>query len=263
MLRLIRSEILKISRQPGLFAAGFLAVPAFALLVKILMQLVVYRRLGRSDLPQEVDFFREAAQSFSVSGNALAHLFFALGVASVFVVEYCFATWRHLVPRRSRFELWLAKFLTAGLCLSVSLLLMVLGSAALTSLIALADGVALSQFFAAGSLVLFGLAFLAAMLELLVLAALTAFLTVLLRSSMAAVIIAFLTTLATVLLQAYLGPADELWWLPSEAASQMRAALFSVTGEGFWVSAAILVGWLSVAGGLGLATFVRQELATE
>lgn len=263
MLLLIRSEAQKILCQRSLFAAGFLVVPAFALLVKILMQFMIFRRAGVQDFPQDVDILAEAAQSFSVSGNTLAHLFFALGVASIFVVEYRFSTWRHLVPRRSRFELWLAKFLVAGLCLAMSLFLVALGNLVLTALMAMVGERPVSLLLQAKSMLPFGLAFLTAMLELLVLAALTATLTMALRSSMAAVLIAFLLTLATVLLQAYLGPSQELWWLPSEAANQMREALATSQSQKFLASGAVLVGWLLVAGGLGAAVFARQELATE
>lgn len=263
MVFLLRTELQKILLQRSLFMAGFLAPPAFALLVKILMQVVVFRRVGRSDLPQEVDVLAGAARAFSLSGNTLAHLFFALGVASIFIVDYRFSTWRHLVPRRSRISLWLAKFLTAALCLAFSLLLVAAGDAVISSLIATADGRGFAPLFQASSIVLFVLAFLTAMLELLVLTALTALVTISMRSSMAGVLTAFLLTLAATILQAYLGPTQDLWWLPSEAASLMRSSLFSSSYREFGGAASVLAGWLVVLGGLGLAIFTRQELANE
>lgn len=263
MMLIIRTELQKILLQRSLFVVGFLTAPAFALLVKILMQVVVFRRVGRSDFPQEVDLLAGAARALSLSGNTLAHLFFAVGVAAIFIVDYRFSTWRHLVPRRSRVSLWLAKFFAAALCLALSLLLVAIGDVVVSSLIAAADGRGLAPLFQPSSIGLFALAFSAAMLELLVLAVLTAIVTTLLRSSMAGVLVAFLFTLATVILQAYLGPTQELWWLPSEAANLMRWSLFSSSYTEFGGAAAILAAWLVVLGGSGLAIFTRQELANE
>jgi hypothetical protein len=260
MVRLVGAELKKFVAQRGLFMAAVFIVPAFATLIKILMQVVVFRRVGQSNLGSSVDLVAEASRSFGLSGNTLAHLFFALGVASIFVVDYRFSTWRHFVPRRSRSQLWLAKFLAACCCLILSLLLVTFSDLFVTMLVMAVDGTVLTPL--AGLEQLF-LLFSVAVLELLALVSVTALLTVLFRSSMAAVLIAFLLTLGSVLVQAYLGAGQDLWWLPSIAANDLRILVTSSASSGAVTPLAALLAWTIVPGVLGLALFNRQELATE
>ncbi|WP_137133885.1 hypothetical protein [Rhizobium sp. FKY42] len=227
------------------------------------MQVVVFRRTGRSDLAEGVDLLTMAARSLSVSGNTLAHLFFALGVAAIFSLEYRYLTWRHLVPRQSRFWLCLAKFVTAALCLAFSLLFVAAADGIVTLLTVGMDEHPILSVFTVDGLATFAMAFASGMLELLVLLALTALLTIAFRSAMVAVLTAFLVTLASVLVQAYIGSPQELWWLPAVAANEMRDATFTPNQPGLLLSATILVGWVAILGGASFFIFQRQELANE
>ncbi|MFD1744124.1 ABC transporter permease [Rhizobium helianthi] len=263
MMHLILAELQKIGRQRSLFAAGFFIVPLFALIAKMLMQAVVFRRMGSMNSAEGIDLLATAAKSLSISGNSLAHLFFALGVASIFVVDYRYATWRHLIPRRSRAQLWLAKFIAAFLCLFLSMALVLAGDVALTGVVAMAGDGGLSFTVAPSSLTQFLLSLLTACLELLVLAALTSLLTILFRSSMASVLIVFVLSLSTVMIGAYLGPSPELWWIPGEVAGRMRDAIQTAGGAGFIGGAVVLLVWSTVLIGLSDVLFSVQELRNE
>lgn len=263
MSRLVLAEIRKIARQKSLFLSGFLLVPVFALLVKFLMHVVIFRRLARSDVTETIDLFAIAARSMSISGNSLASLFFALGVASIFAVDYRYGTWRHLVPRRSRSVLWLAKFLTAFLFLLLSVMLVIAGELVLTCVVVLGgqSGVALSIVPESSSL--FFLSFLTVCLELSVLAGLASLITILARSSMPAVIIIFLFALGTTLANAYLGHANELWWLPAETASRVRDAISGSWSPDASVSMGALLAWAIGLPAVSCVIFRYQELPNE
>ncbi|MDO1585613.1 hypothetical protein [Rhizobium oryzicola] len=262
----VRSELQKIFRQRALFAAGFLAVPAFAVLAKIFTDGILFARVARALPAAGIDPVLSAARSLGVADNSLAQLFFALGVASIFVVDYRFATWRHLIPRRSRLAFWSAKSVAALACLSLSLLLVALGDLGVTLVLAVLRGQQIGDFTWAISVPVFFLALLVAVAELLALTAMTALLTVVFRSSMAAVLSVFLFGLATVLLQVYLGSSSELGWTPSAAASLARSGVFD--GGRFQVvpylsGICILLCWGVVCGVLGFVLFQRQELPSE
>jgi hypothetical protein len=139
MKSLFSGEVLKLVRQPGILFWGFLAVPLVATLLKLLITGFVYLRIGRQP-GGDVDVFLSAARSLSLSGNSLGHLLYALGIASVFFLEYRYATWRLLVPRHARTDLFAAKLLTCLGWLALSLLLALGGDMVLSVLFAVLQG---------------------------------------------------------------------------------------------------------------------------
>jgi hypothetical protein len=260
MRSLLSGEMLKLIRQPGSLFFGFLAVPLVALLVKLVLAGFIYLRMGRQS--GDVDLLLSSARALSLSGNSLGHLLFAMGIATVFFVEYRYATWRLLVPRHARPDLFAAKLLVSLMGLAVALLVTVGGDMVLTLLFALLQGQGIE--ISVSSLLKLAAAFGIASLELAVLVALVAVLVVSFRSMIAAVIPAFLLAIGSTLLQIYLGADAERLPLPSYAAQALRdwllaggapmAALFGM---------AVLVLWTAFLIGLGFFVFSRQQLAAE
>lgn len=263
MRSLLSSEMLKLTRQPAILFWGFLAVPLVALLFKLIIEGLLFVRMGRQG--GEVDVFLSAAKSLSLSGNSIGQLLYAIGVASVFFLEYRYATWRLLVPRYGRAQLFAAKGLICLVWLAVGLLLAVLGDMALNLFMSLLKGQG------TGGLVVLGSSFVTlvasygnALLELAVLAALVAVLVVVFRSMIAAVMPAFLLAIGSTVLQLYLGSDADRLPLPSYAAQLLRdwilaggSPLAGIAGLG------ILAGWVIVLSALGLFLFSRQQMATE
>ncbi|WEA24924.1 hypothetical protein [Rhizobium binxianense] len=111
MTGLVRFELLKLARQPALLFWGFFFVPLAVTVFKLFLILFIFIRSLQSPATGS-DLILAAAKSLSISGNSLAQLLFAIGIAGVFHLEYRLATWRLVVPRASRVSIWLAKFLT-------------------------------------------------------------------------------------------------------------------------------------------------------
>lgn len=264
MKTLLSAEILKLVRQPAILFWGFLVVPLVSVLLKVGIEGFLFLRMGRQ-ASAEVDLFLSAAKSLSVSGNSLGHLLFALGTASVFFLEYRYATWRLLVPRHSRTELYAAKLIVCLAGLALGLVIVALGDMALNLLLSLLSGQGGGGLlFSAGSFSLLMAAGGIAFLELAVLAALVAVIVIVFRSMIAAVLSAFLLAIGSTLLQLYLGTDAERLPLPSYAAQALRDGVLAggdpaSAGLGF----AVLAGWSVVLIGLGLAIFSRQQLAVE
>lgn len=257
---LLSAEMLKLVRQPGILFWGFLAVPLAALLVKLVIAGFIYLRMGRQS--GDVDVFLSAAKSLSLSGNSLGHLLFALGIATVFFLEYRYSTWRLLVPRHPRVQLFAAKLLVCLAWLAFALLLAAAGDIVLTVLFGVLQGQGLD--ISASSLIALVAAFGIAFLELAVLASLAALLVVAFRSMIAAVIPAFLLAIGSTLLQLYLGADADRLPLPGYAAQDLRDWLLAGgTPVAAVIGAAVLLGWFCVLTGFGLAVFSRQQLASE
>jgi len=258
------TEMLKLVRQPSILFWGFLVVPLVSVLIKLVIEGFLILRMGQRS-SGDIDLFLSAARSLSVSGNSLGHLLFALGVASVFFLEYRYATWRLLVPRHSRFELYAAKLFVCLIWLVLGLLVVALGDMALNLLFSILKGqgggaVLLSAGSFWSLLAAAGIAF----LELAVLASFVAVIVILFRSMIAAVLSAFLLAIGATLLQLYLGTDADRLPLPSYGAQALRDWLLAggspVSGVfGF----AVLVGWLVILTGFGLGVFSRQQLAVE
>ncbi|MBU2327862.1 MAG: ABC transporter permease [Alphaproteobacteria bacterium] len=261
---LIPTEMLKLVRQPAILFWGFLVVPLVAVLLKLVIEGFLLFRMGHRSAG-DVDLFLSAARGLSLSRNSLGHLLFALGVASVFFLEYRYSTWRLLVPRHARFELYAAKLIVCLAWLALGLLVVVLGDIALNLLFSLIKGQGGGALLVtSGSFSLLLIAAGIAFLELAVLASLVAVIVVIFRSMIAAVLSAFLLAIGSTLLQLYLGADADRLPLPSYAAQALRDWLLAGGSEvpamlGF----AVLLGWLVVLNGLGLAVFSRQQLAVE
>jgi Flp pilus assembly pilin Flp len=261
MKAVLSGEMLKLLRQPGTLFWGFLAVPLAATLLKLIIAAFVYLRMG-GQADGNADVFLSAARSLSISGNSLGHLLFAMGIASVFFIEYRYATWRLLVPRHARSQLFVAKLVTCLAWLTLSLLLAVVGDMVLTVLFGLLQGQGLDV--SVASLFTLIMAFGIGFLELGVLAALVALLVVTFRSMIGGVIPAFLLAIGSTLLHLYFGADADRLPLPSYAAEALRGWLLaggppSAAMLGFLV----LLLWAGVLTGLGLLVFSRQQLAAE
>ncbi len=203
MRTLLSWRMLKLVRQPALLFWGFLIVPLLSVLLKFAMAASSMfawasrcRRMSTSSC--------RPRKSLSVSGNSLGQLLYALGIASVFHLDYRYSTWRLMVPRHARSELYLAKLLLCLGWLGIGLGIVMFGDMALNLLLVLikgqgGDGVTFSVSSFSILLASSGIAF----LELLVLAAMVAGIVILFRSMIAAVLSAFLLAIGSTLLQLY------------------------------------------------------------
>ncbi len=264
MSALFRAELFKLVRQPSLLFWGFLSVPVFAMIFKILLDGMVFVRM-RQVSPDNVDILMSAAKSLGISGNSLAHLLYAIGIASIFFAEYRFSTWRILVPRASRFQLWAAKYLACLAFLCLSLVLVVISNVLLHIVTTLLFEQRLPNMaIRADSFVTLFLAFMASLLELSVLTAIVAAITTLTRSMIAAVIPAFMLTLGASLVALYVGPTRNVIPLPSPASEALRDWILSGGPASLgWSGLAILSAWLVVAAAIGGVAFWRQQLSSE
>ncbi|WP_165826221.1 ABC transporter permease [Rhizobium wuzhouense] len=264
MRPLLSAEMLKLSRQPAILFWGFLSVPLVALLFKLVVEGLLFVRLGRQG-GEDIDIFLSAAKSLNLSGNSIGQLIYAIGIASLFFLEYRHATWRVLVPRQPRVQLFAAKGLLCLMWLALGLLVAAIGDVAINLGLSVLKGQGSGgPVFSGASFVIFVAAFGVALLELTVLTAFVATLVVFFRSMIAAVIPAFLLAIGSTVLQLYLGADADRLPLPSYAAQWMRdwvimggSPLAGLTGLG------VLAGWAIILFALGLYLFSRQQLATE
>ena len=262
MSPLFKGEMLKLLRQPAILFWGFLFAPLFALIARAAIDGFVYLRAGAFASGQS-EMFVSAAKAVGISGNSLAQLLFAIGIANIFFLEYRYSTWRHLVPRRSRVQLWAAKFLASMGLLSVSLMIAIVGDIALSVVMSVL-GAGGGGFVTASGAVTLLIAFAVALLELAVLTAVVSTITILARSMIAAVIPAFLLAISSTMVQLYIGSSLDIVPLPALAADDLRAWLISGgSATRAFAGVAVLAGWLIVAGGLGCLAFWRQELSSE
>ncbi|WP_414833178.1 hypothetical protein [Afifella sp. YEN Y35] len=262
MNALISAEVLKLLRQPGMLFWGFLSVPAAALAFKITLESFFFLRSGHLP-PARADALLSAAQSLSIAGNPIAQLLYAIGVSSVFYVEYRFSTWRNLVPRAGRIPLLAAKFVVCLLCMVIGLILTVAGDMILNTALGLLGTGNRTSIHASGVFVLSG-AFVIAFLELASVAAIVATLTIIFRSMIAAVVPVFLVGVACAMVQAYFGAAIATVPMPSFAADAARAWLFAGAEGAYGLTGfGTLLAWLLAAMGAGSLVFWRQSLNTE
>ncbi|WP_292241360.1 ABC transporter permease [Mesorhizobium sp.] len=264
MNALFSAELLKLQRQPGVLFWGFLSVPAAALAFKVALESFFFLRSG--NFPQgHADTLLSAAQSLGIAGNPIAQLLYAIGISSVFFIEYRFSTWRNLVPRAGRIPLLAAKFAVCLLCMVIGLVLTIVGDMILnTALSFLGGGTSSKTPIHASGIFVLSAAFVIAFLELASLAAIVATLTIIFRSMIAAVIPVFLVGITCSILQAYFGAAIANLPMPSIAADTGRAWLFA-GAEGQFGTAGFgtLLAWFLAVAVIGSVAFWRQSLSTE
>ncbi|THV21424.1 ABC transporter permease [Peteryoungia ipomoeae] len=263
MMALLSGEMRKLLRQPGALFFGFFGIVFLTITFKIGLEAIAVWRMGRMPTGS-IDLYLSAAKAMSISGNTLGHLLYAIGIGTVFATEYRYATWRLLVPRHSRLQLYGAKFLVCLVALAASLLVAGLGDMLVNLTRAALEGQGAVVSLAASSASRLVLAFMAALLELAVLAAFVGLITTVFRSMMPAIILAFLLILGSSMVHLYLGSDADALPLPSYGAEFLRS--FIVSGDstaqaGF--GAISLLVWLALLFLGGAACFQRQQLTSE
>jgi hypothetical protein len=211
----------------------------------------------------EIRLFTALVRTLSVGGNPIAQLFFAVGAAAIFAVEYRYSGWRHLVPRAARERLMLAKFAAFTLAAALSLLLAGIGDVIVTMVVPLIQGLkpvmADAPPDAAAILIL---AFLVSLAQLLALGGMVALVAVATRSGMAAILIPFLLSLGAAGAGAYLGASVQRIPWPGYAADLLRDWLMG-EGPSPWLPALTLIGWIAASFGAAILIFRRQDLVSE
>jgi len=258
---MIFAEILKLRRQRATLFFGFLLVPLFMTLIAFLLGGMLKPPPGA--MVNEIRLFRSLLRTISVGGNPIAQLFFAIGAAAIFAVEYRYSGWRHLVPRAARERLMIAKFATFALFAALSLLLAGLGDLLVTMILPFVQGLkpvmADAPPSATATLIL---AFLISLTELLALGGLAALVAVATRSAMAAILVPFLASLAAAAAGAYLGESVHRIPWPGFAADALRQWL-ETGGPSPLLPAFTLIGWTAASFGAAVALFRRQDLVSE
>lgn len=263
-MMLVLAELTKLAHQRGATFWGFVAMPLLVTLIASALAGIGAPGGGAT----EVRAVRSLLRALSVTGNPFAQLFYALGAAALFAVEYRHAGWRHLVPRRSRSALMLAKFAAFLIAGAASIALAAAGSLFASFVMPwLAGSAAKPVDWSAAAPAAILLSALLSLAELAVLGAIVALVTVITRSAMAAILIPFLLTLASIVAQIQFGWTDAP--LPSFAAETLRAML-AAPFEGrqappanALAQAAVLTGWIGALLALTLAAFERQDLTSE
>jgi hypothetical protein len=266
----VRAEIVKLTRQRGALFWGFLLVPAFTTFFSLLL-------VGSGPPPgagigagtaagavNAIQPFHSAARALNVGGNPIAQLFFAIGAAAIFVVDYRYSGWRHLVPRASRARLLFAKFVTFALFAGGSLMLVAIGDAVVSFGAPLARPM---KWVVAdpgqGGIVL--LSFLISWLGLVAFGALVAAVVVATRSATGAIVAPFLLSLAATMAESWLaGQGGAPIPLPTFAGDSLRAWLAGSASAGAaQAGLATLVAWAAASGAIAAAIFIRQDLVGE
>lgn len=271
MSGLVAAELLKLLHQRGALFWGFLALPAFATLAAFALESVAPVAAGGAPLGLEVHPVRSAIRALSIAGNPVAQLFFAVGAAAIFAVDYRHSTWRHLVPRRGRLPLLAARAAAFALLAAGGLALLLLGDLAASLVAPLAHGFAMTDKPPATPANL-ALSFLVSWLELVALGGTVALLAIATRSALGAILPAFLLSLGAATLEALLdlrGDALAMLPLPTLAADALRFWILSgpdspgPSATAALAAAASLLAWSAATYGAAFAWFRRQDLATE
>lgn len=266
----VGAEIIKLTRQRAGLFWGFLFIPLFTAFVTLALVGGAPPPLAETDATSTIQPFHSAARALNVGGNPIAQLFYAIGAAAIFAVEYRHSGWRHIVPRASRWTLIVSKFATFALFAALSLALVVLGDVLVTAAVPAMRGSSppMVDINATGAGIVVS-SFLISLLELTVLAGLVALVTVATRSATGAIIAPFLVSLAATMLESYLaGLGGGLIPLPTFAGDALRQWLTEGAGARDAARAglfglATLLGWAGVSFCATIALFSRQDLVSE
>lgn len=269
LISLVRAELIKLLHQRGALFWGFFALPFVLILLAIALD-------GSVDPGKtgtiEIHPVRVVLHALAMGGNPIAHLFFAVGAGALFALEYRYATWRLLVPRRRRSGLLLAKLIAFLVLASFSLLLVSLGN--LISIYAVPwfrGGHPFTTEPLDAGIIAIASTFVVSILELAALAAMVALMAVLTRSTLGAILPPFLLAIGSSTAEAYLGNGPgSLIALPGAANDQLRSILsIGFDGNEALPSAqpvlavAIAIAWFVLPLGIALFLFARQDLAGE
>jgi len=267
LVRAVRADIYRLLRNRGALFWGFLFIP----LVYVLMTLVpnLMMRGAAKLIGGGVDPLAQAARSLAVAGNPFAHLFFAMGAASILGGEYRFATWRLVAPRLPRTSTLIAKWWVFVLFACASLTLVSAGTLVASALSVLAFSEPIRSGLGAGAVLL---TFAVSAFELAAFASVVASAAILTRTVMGAVMPPFIFSLAQSMLGAFLPSLSEpsaLLGLPSFAGDTARRyaipvdGLPPVTAGAAAVSIVALVAWAAFALLVAVIAFRRQDLSRE
>lgn len=263
---LVRAELLKLRRQRGAFFWGFLALPCLLIVLACVLDGSL---LPDASAAVEVRPVRTLLRALAAAGNPMVQLFFAIGAAALFSLEYRHSGWRLLVPRRRRATLLGAKLAAFLIAAAASLLLLCLGNLFAMFVLPLVRGAhpVVHEAVGAGTTAIL-LSAVVSMVQLAGLGALVALMAVLTRSTMGAILPPFLLSLCSSAIQAYLNTQPLA--LPGVAPDLLRAAIANpfdgaavLSANQAIVAALVTLAWFVVPMAAALYLFSRQDLASE
>jgi ABC-2 type transport system permease protein len=261
-----RGELYRTLRNGSPLFWAYCAVP----LVMILMALVVELSVGLdvSKARGMRPFADVAVAPLATAGNPIAHLFYAVGAATLFGGEYRWETWRLLAPRNRRSRLVGAKFLVFALLVAASLLAGLAATLAVRLLGAAVDGFSLGWKADGATLLRLAAAFAGSVAEAAILGGVAACVAIATRSVTAAILLPFLlSTSAVFALEYYSPPAllDAMLLIPSHSGDALRswAGGGPVDSTTALASLAALVFLALLPAAAAVLMFKRQDLARE
>lgn len=255
--------------RPALFW-GFVFAPLASLLFSLVGDLFVRLALRRTLPGVTVDVASKAMGAVAGASGPVTALFLLIGAAAIFAGDYRWETWRLITPRNSRLNLMTAKLVVFAEAAAWSLLL----TAVLAVVGGLCSGVingAVMVTPPSGGAFLgqFAGVFLITWLEVVLIGALATVIGVATRSTMGAVIAGLvLVVIQSTLAAAAQGASWKTLAIPAYAARAVKTFVASPAelrpdGGAAALGLALLLVWLAVLIGGGIALFQRQDLTKE
>lgn len=256
--------------RTGLFW-GFLFAPLVSLVLGLGGQLLTALfRAPRIPAAMKADIAGRMVAAISGWPLLFAMLFMLVGAAAIFAGDYRWETWRLIVPRNSRLNLLLGKFVVYAEWTAISLVLLALVGVVLqvTGVIILGGGLSGPR---SGGVFLgqFAGVFAISWLEVLLAGALAALIGVLTRSTLGAVLagqgLLVLQSLVGTMAQA---PSWKTLALPAYSARLLKVFVQSPSGMRpengpVALGLALMVFWLVALAAGAIALFLRQDLTRE
>ncbi len=272
ILDAVRAEIFKLlkNRWSTFWAFGFM--PVFALITGLIEQTWMHSQPA-------LDLFRYAAPAtegllgLSSIESSVFQLFSIIGAALLFAGEYRWETWRAILPRNSRLNIMIAKFITFIIAVALSIVACGIARFIVGLYDAALTGTAEWPADAGGYLFALILGFTATFMQVMVTAAFVLLVSVLTRSMMAAIIAPFMILVAVEIgsLRYRFDPFDltgalfpnlagrSLREMGSLAAGDPDTTVLHLAGAG----SLAMVGWFILFAGAALYLFRRQDLSRE
>jgi len=266
----IAAERFRLVRDRAALFWGFLFMPIASLLFSLAGDIFLRLALKRALPGVTADLAGKAMGAVAGVSGPVTALFLMIGAAAIFAGDYRWETWRLITPRNSRLNLMAAKLIVFAEAAAWSLLLTAV-AAVVAGLIGGAINGATVVGPASGGTFLgqFAGVFLVTWLEVLLIGALAALVGVVTRSTMGAVIAGLVVVVVQSTAAAAVQAASwKTLAIPAYAARTLKT--FVAAPEGFRPEAGpaglglvLLLAWLAVLAGGGLALFQRQDLTKE
>ena len=271
----LSAEWFKLRKNRSVLIWAFLAAPVATLGLGVLVEASLSGVTRGAEEFARAEPLEYVWRGIGTTGNLIVQLLLILGASIVFGGEYRWETWRNIVPRSSRFALFVAKFLAFALTAALSIALCAAGGF-LTGLFSAAVGGVAPTWPQVPALNVIGglaLTLLASLLQACWLGAVCALAAVLTRSILAATLVTFLIMLGQEIAGGRVAVIDAsvtVTGLPTIAARGLRDWGALLMGDDSAIGAHLgpaglvsLLVWLALTLAAAWLVFQRQDLSRE